>query len=1271
MKKLLILFFVTLLLSPLFSTISTIKAEEPAVSPSIAPQDFKPQESGCVYAGSDILVIEDVYTWGMEQLYNAPDGAACSDLGISYDVMPSGVVKVFTQEIVGFLHSYKAIVLMADQPQGFYENLYACKQELSDYVSNGGVLSAVVYRGWIGYTVTQQFLPGGVILNFEYCDDVDFDSTHFIISNPDRTVSLDGPWGYNTIIDNINQASSFYFTNLPSSCKSIAKDAHGHDVFVEYSYGDGRVLAVGIPIQWFYRYKLGLGGTGCQPPWDGANNLKLLYNELLYQSGLISIKDRLLRATDELKLTIHNSIHHLGLIEAKINAIAYSKLQFNTMRFVGTVLLDLASGLTIGSPPEEVKDLLSWKVLNSLSKTMMYTKYGIKTPDAGLSFLCADDYIKSQGLSSQSDIEWAYYKYIMGIAPGQVGGEEEKIPFVQDTTTFHGLKELLDDIIADYSSFSDTLKASTIPETESNVELIQCINNLRTNVYRAGSTPSLVHHISVLDNREQFCDNELGYLLNFEKQQDELVKVLEISEYIGDVANVLKTGAVIVKVINLLSLGAATGVQLAVTCASTIASVMSTGSSSVDLLTKTHIFKNKVMSTMQMGSEAVHLKQIIDDTESYVLWRISHVTPSVSGTIIDFSVPEVITDGLSGSQQGTVTVKNTGSTGVWAMAHVEILGPASVGGSKMAVYFTAAPIDGIRVEPGSEQAITFDYSVLDLSYVQGCNQYEARAFVSLEGKMIGPTVRLFKAGCGCQSSSTSVLSGEILGSQTQSTYITMGTESVEAEFDLSYLGSDLDLHIYDQLGNHVGMNYDTMSVEFNIPGAAYSGNSANPEWVRLPVTGGSVFRVAVVGVSVFGAESFVVTLTEYPHYRSPSLVLDSTHKDVAYGEETEFQITLQNRGNVPDSYHLTLTGLDETWFSLSQSLFSLDPGSMTAAVLTIHPQGIGTYSFSVTAKCVDDLTIFDQVEASLNVARTCYQITVTASPAGAQGETFKVTYTKCGTTYTNVQKTTPWNEWVDECTWVTLTAPLETKVKYHFAEWTVDGGATYSDNTITVHMDGPKTATVVYKDYLGDAKEEINCLRTYVTQLYNNRKIGRIEYNHFMWDLAKIEKNIDKAIKNLDTERAGYDDKMRGFEDLRHAVMKLKHMIKDVQGWARRGRIPAANATWIIGELENIRMKLVSKARAEALAERALALKAIEDAKARGKDTTKAEEEIANVDRELAKAEQKIAEGKLAQAIQHFKHAFAHSQHAVKKAYDPTWTIDYKDWIDELEEMDP
>jgi GTPase involved in cell partitioning and DNA repair len=141
--------------------------------------------------------------------------------------------------------------------------------------------------------------------------------------------------------------------------------------------------------------------------------------------------------------------------------------------------------------------------------------------------------------------------------------------------------------------------------------------------------------------------------------------------------------------------------------------------------------------------------------------------------------------------------------------------------------------------------------------------------------------------------------------------------------------------------------------------------------------------------------------------------------------------------------------------------------------------------------------------------------------------------------------------------------------------------------------------------------------------------------------------------------------------DFCHAVMKINRLIHHVQNWAKKGKIPSSDAAWIISELETIRMKLVNKCWAEALAEKALALKAIAEAKMLGKDTTKAEAELIKVDRELAKAIQCINDGKYSQAIQHFKHAFSHSQFAVKKAYDPTWNIDYKDWIDELEEEDP
>jgi hypothetical protein len=256
--------------------------------------------------------------------------------------------------------------------------------------------------------------------------------------------------------------------------------------------------------------------------------------------------------------------------------------------------------------------------------------------------------------------------------------------------------------------------------------------------------------------------------------------------------------------------------------------------------------------------------------------------------------------------------------------------------------------------------------------------------------------------------------------------------------------------------------------------------------------------------------------------------------------------------------------------------------------------------------------------------------------------------------------TIPGEDWYDSGTDVTLTAPLE-PIPYLFAYWKVDGeNFPYFKNVIEVQMDAPHTATAVYKDYLGHAKEEIEGLRAY-----------NINDKDYMEDLGSAEKDIDEAIKDLDTQRAGFDDKVNGFDDLCRAVMELKELETDVQDWANKGKIPADDATSIINELETIRMKLVNKARAEALAEKALALKAIADAQVRGKDTTEAWGEIAKIDQELTNAEEAIVAGKLEEAINHFKNAFAHSQSAVQKAYDSKWNIVYNDWIDQLEVMDP
>ena len=91
-----------------------------------------------------------------------------------------------------------------------------------------------------------------------------------------------------------------------------------------------------------------------------------------------------------------------------------------------------------------------------------------------------------------------------------------------------------------------------------------------------------------------------------------------------------------------------------------------------------------------------------------------------------------------------------------------------------------------------------------------------------------------------------------------------------------------------------------------------------------------------------------------------------------------------------------------------------------------------------------------------------YQITVTATPAGAIGATFKVTYTQSGTTHTNVLETTSWTEWTDANTDVTVSEPQQ-----YYPNETGSGGVRYLfdhyDPSNSATMTQAKTITLAYQ----------------------------------------------------------------------------------------------------------------------------------------------------------------------------------------------------------------
>jgi hypothetical protein len=111
--------------------------------------------------------------------------------------------------------------------------------------------------------------------------------------------------------------------------------------------------------------------------------------------------------------------------------------------------------------------------------------------------------------------------------------------------------------------------------------------------------------------------------------------------------------------------------------------------------------------------------------------------------------------------------------------------------------------------------------------------------------------------------STETYAGQISQGQTVTQNFTVEEETASLTFTLGWTGTDLDLHIYDPLGRHAGVDYRTGAIESQIPNVSYSGSDARPEWMRVlnPVPG--VWEAEVYGKDVPRAlEPFALSLVK-------------------------------------------------------------------------------------------------------------------------------------------------------------------------------------------------------------------------------------------------------------------------------------------------------------------------------------------------------------------------------------------------------------------------
>jgi len=286
----------------------------------------------------------------------------------------------------------------------------------------------------------------------------------------------------------------------------------------------------------------------------------------------------------------------------------------------------------------------------------------------------------------------------------------------------------------------------------------------------------------------------------------------------------------------------------------------------------------------------------------------------------------------------------------------------------------------------------------------------------------------------------------------------------------------------DGTPNATGVNEISVHMDANHTATAhyitqyYLNLTTNPPGITTPAgvgwydagTNASIFAPEFIGI-IPGASRYRFngwTTGDMSEIADPSstntTVFMDKAKTVIANYVTQYKVEFDQTGldNTAVDTVLTVNGSAKTYSDLPYS-FWVDQGSMiTYSYEATVSSTVSGKRFALTnvsgppspITVTTNITIIGNYKAQ-------YQITVAASPSQAIGGTFKVTYTQCGTTYVNVEKTTPWTEWVDADTTVTVSTPQDVinvslGTRYKFDHY---------DPSASVTVDGAKTITLIYK----------------------------------------------------------------------------------------------------------------------------------------------------------------------------------------------------------------
>ena len=147
-------------------------------------------------------------------------------------------------------NNYSLILFANDQGQAMYNNYARFADDLETYVENGGALVfGACDSGWMTGTINVP-LPGGAETAVKY------DHNNYIVDTTSPVVTGEYTDGTSLLESQLygNWCSHNYFTSVPANANVIFKNGDGNATLIEYTLGNGYVLASGLTWE-FYVYR--------------------------------------------------------------------------------------------------------------------------------------------------------------------------------------------------------------------------------------------------------------------------------------------------------------------------------------------------------------------------------------------------------------------------------------------------------------------------------------------------------------------------------------------------------------------------------------------------------------------------------------------------------------------------------------------------------------------------------------------------------------------------------------------------------------------------------------------------------------------------------------------------------------------------------------------------------------------------------------------------------------------------------------------------------